>query len=52
MIIGIESLEMSLKTVTKIWKMQISVTLLITLVNFLTVYDTKHLRFRLQSSEI
>ena len=35
------------------WKMQMSITLLIThaFVNFLTVHDTKHLKFRIQKFE-
>jgi len=38
------------KTVMLTWKMQVSVTLLITdaFVNFLAVHDTKHLKFRVQ----
>jgi len=40
----------SLKTVMLTWKIQMSVTLLITdsFVNFLAVYDTKHLKFRVK----
>jgi len=36
------------------WKMQMSISLLITLafVNFLTVHDTKHLKFRVQKFEL
>jgi len=43
-------MEKSLKTIMLTWKMQMSVTSLIThaFVNFLTVYDTKHLKFRVQ----
>ena len=43
-------MEKSLKTVTLTWKIQMSVTLLITdaFVNFLAVHDTKHLKFRVQ----
>ena len=35
------------------WKIQVSVTLLITdaFVNFLAVHDTKHLKFRVQTFE-
>jgi len=42
-----------LKTLMLIWKMQVSFTLLITdaFVNFLAVYDTKHVKFRVQIFE-
>jgi len=53
MIIGMEKSGKSLKTVIPTWKIQMSVTLLITdaLVSFLAVYDTKHLKFRVQKFE-
>jgi len=42
-----------LKTVMLTWKRQMSITLLITdaFVNFLAVYDTKHLKFRVHKFE-
>jgi len=48
-----EALENSSKTVMLTWKMQMSITLLITdaFVNFLAVHDTKHLKFRVQKFE-
>ena len=53
MIIGMDKSGKSLKTVMLTWKMQMSVTLLITnaFVNFLAVHDTKHLKFRVQKFE-
>ena len=50
---GWKGLEKSSKTVMLTWKIQISVTLLITdaFVNFLAVYDTKHVS-EVQSSKI
>jgi len=41
------------KTVMLTWKIQMSVTLLITdaFVNFLAVHDTKHMKFRVQKFE-
>jgi len=43
----------SLKTVMLTWKIQMSVTMLITdaFVNFLAVHDTEHLKFRVQKFE-
>ena len=48
-----KSLEKSLKTIMLTWKMQMSITLLITnaFVNFLAVHDTKHLKFKVQKFE-
>ena len=42
-----------MKTVMLTWKMQMSITLLIThaFVNFLSVHDTEHLKFRVQKFE-
>jgi len=53
MIIGMEKSGKSLKTVMLTWKMQMSITLLIThaLVNFLAVHDTKHLKFKVKKFE-
>jgi len=50
MIIGMEKSGKSLKTVMLTWKIQVSVTLLITnvFVNFLAVHDTKHLKLRVK----
>jgi len=52
-IIGVEKSGKSVKTVMLTWKMQMFITLLITdaFVNFLAVYDTKHLKFRVQKFE-
>jgi len=53
MIIGMEKSKKSLKTVVLTWKIQVSVTLLITdaFVNFLAVHDTKYLKLRVQKFE-
>ena len=42
-----------MKTVTITWKIQMSVTLLITdaFLNFLALYDTMHLKFKVQKFE-
>ena len=53
MIIGMEKSGKILENVMLTWKMQMSITLLITdaFVNFLAVHDTKHLKFRVQKFE-
>jgi len=53
MIIGMEKSGKILETVMLTWKMQVSVTLLITraFVHFLAVRDTKHLKFKVQKFE-
>jgi len=50
MIIGKEKSGKILETVMLTWKMQVSVTPLITraFVHFLAVRDTKHLKFKVQ----
>ena len=52
-IVIIKSLEKSLITVMLTWKMQMSVTLLITdaFVNFFAVHVTKHLKFKVKKFE-
>jgi len=53
MIIGMEKSGKTLKAVMLTWKMQMSITLLITdaLVNFLAIHDTEHLKFKVQKCE-
>ena len=53
MIIGMEKSGKILETVMLTWKIQMSVTVLITdaFVNFLAVHDTKHLKFRVKKFE-
>jgi len=55
MIIGMEKSGKILETLMLTWKMQVSVTPLITItdafVNFLAVRDTKHLKFKVQKFE-
>jgi len=53
MIVVMEKSGKILETVMLTWKIQVSVTLLITdaFVNFLAVHDTKHLKFKVQKFE-
>jgi len=53
MIIGMEKFGKILETVILTWKMQMSITLLIThaLVNFRAIRDTKHLKFKVKKCE-